>query len=127
MIAFIGDFVLTKRFKYRGRVTAKDSSYEETRYGAAWFSLQNPRFSEKTKDEPWYHILCKDGGSILSPESDIMVVEEPYDLGNDYYEEFYFGNEYKTVRNAKKEDLPLFIGQLKNKAAQDLLEKRMKE
>lgn len=89
MEAKLGQFVVTERHQHRGRIYSKHHDFKGTGEPDSWFNIQDPRIPESKKSEPWYDILCKDGGAITVPESDILEIEEPYELKN-IWEDFYF-------------------------------------
>jgi hypothetical protein len=133
MKAFLGDYVITKTHRHMGRVYKKYNAFYEThehtkdggKDTSSWFGGQKPKLSKRTLDKPWYSILCKDGGAVLVPESELAAIQEPYALGNEYYGEFHFGDQYRKVRDSKPTDLPLLIGEITNNDAKALLVKRM--
>jgi heat shock protein HspQ len=87
---YLGDYVKTKRHGHEGRINGKHCNFHETTESDSWFARQSIPIPEEAKDEPWYSILCKNGGAALIHEADLTKVE-PFELNNDYWEEFHFG------------------------------------
>lgn len=129
MKAYVGDFIQTGTHRHQGRVTMKESMYRGANGRAKkdkWFRAQSPRLPDSTLNDPWYHILCKGGGSVYVTESDIKAIVRPYDLKHPYWDEFYFGTETKKVRRAKLKDLPLMLNSLVSEDAKEELLRRLK-
>lgn len=87
MEAFLGQYVKTNTHSHRGRVFGKDHNFKDE--SDEWFEGLIPKKDPETKKEAWYHILTKDGGSVYVNESDIIEIEEPYELNN-VWESYYF-------------------------------------
>jgi len=90
MKAYLGSYVKTAPHGYEGRVTAKHDNFSRTNEDEDWLAMQNIPITEEQKNGIWYSILCRGGGSILVPENNVEIVE-PFELNNDYWEKYYFG------------------------------------
>ena len=91
MISYLGEYVRTKIHNNRGRIYKKYNYYSESQKSENWFNMQKPGYSKSVLSEPWYSILCKDGGTVLVPECEIIAKEAPYFLNN-AHEENQFGD-----------------------------------
>lgn len=89
MDIFIGDYVKTKRHNHVGRVYKKHYCFWEASEDENWFKIQ--KLPESAKSESWVSVLCKDGGSILTPVSDCQLIEK-IELNN-VWEYFHFRKE----------------------------------
>ena len=89
MEAFLGDFVITKKYRYRGRVYAKYHNAKGTNEEDWWFEQQQIPFTQEEMEGRWYSILCENGGSVLVPENDILEIEEPYELKNNWESNYF--------------------------------------
>lgn len=89
MKAKLGDYVKTKTHNHRGRVTGKALCFADTSENMNWFNGQRIPIDKEALNEPWYSILCVNGGAVLVAERDIECKEEPYDLNNLYSDEYF--------------------------------------
>jgi hypothetical protein len=92
MKAFVGQFVKTSTHNHVGRVKAKHIMFSETDENEQWFNLQRPRIHESAKNEPWYSILCHNGGAVMVPERDLNEVSDVFFDGTfeNPWNDFYF-------------------------------------
>jgi hypothetical protein len=90
MEAKIGNYIKTRSHFHNGRVYKKHHSFNDTSESLSWFNELEPKPDETTLQENWYSILCKNGGSILTHESDIVEVEKTGEILNNNWEEHYF-------------------------------------
>ena len=90
----LGSYVKTKTNNHCGRVKAKFGTFYSSTESDEWFNnlerVQKMDEEERKllKEETWYSIICKGGGSILVSESDIEIVDK-FELNN-LWEDFYF-------------------------------------
>lgn len=91
MKAYILDFVKTKTHNNVGRVYQKHALFSQTNEEDWWFDGLKPAVDPSAKNEPWYSILCNDGGSVMVPERDIAEVStKPIGKFENTWADFYF-------------------------------------
>jgi|AntAceMinimDraft_4_1070372.scaffolds.fasta_scaffold14150_5 hypothetical protein len=90
MEAKVGNYVKTGMHNYIGRVYSKHTSFGVTSENLEWFNGLFPKPAEKTLNENWYSVLCQDGGSILTHESDIVEVKKTGEDLKNNWEDYYF-------------------------------------
>lgn len=93
MKSYLGEYVRTKKHGHRGRVKAIYPLFSETGESQEWLNAQRVPVTEEELNGRWYGVLCKDGGSVLVSESDIVEKEKPYDLNNLWEDEYFDPNE----------------------------------
>jgi len=89
MKAYLGEYVITGKYNYRGRVTAIHTSFDRTGENEKWLNAQSVKVTDEERNGKWYSVLCKDGGSVLVSESDITKKEQPYPLNNLWESEYF--------------------------------------
>jgi hemimethylated DNA binding protein len=89
MKAYLGDFVRTKTYNFRGRIYRKHHNAALSQEDPGWFNGQEIPISKEEMNEPWYSILVHEGGAVMVSERDIIEIEEPYEFDN-HYVSFYF-------------------------------------
>ena len=87
MKAFLGDFVVTGKYKYRGRVV--EIHIEGCPENKMWQSGQEIPLSKDELKEVWYSILVHGGGCVTVAESDIVKKEKPYKFDNLYASNYF--------------------------------------
>jgi len=92
MKSYLGEYVVTGKYGYRGRVTGIHSSFSRTGESERWLDGQEIPVTKEEREGKWYSVLCKDGGSVLVSERDIVAKEEPYDLNNVWEDEYFEKN-----------------------------------
>jgi hypothetical protein len=85
----LGQYVRTKNHQTLGRISDKHHFFADVNQDEDWFDMQVPMLDESTKSENWYSILCKGGGAIVVPESQIEERLLPFKLEN-VWEDNYF-------------------------------------
>lgn len=81
----LGDYVQTRRFGSRGRVTKLHWSCPESE---EWQSIQTGLAPEQFTQERWASILCQPAGAVVVPFSDVEVVE-PFPFTNPYAADYF--------------------------------------
>ena len=73
----IGDFVTTKKYGHKGRITDIHGKCPESK---SWVNGQEIPLTKDELSEIWYSILCHNpsggGGSVVVPESDVIKIEQ---------------------------------------------------
>lgn len=83
----IGDFVEVSRWGYKGQIISRfenfDSIPEQDHFRngkSIWLSAQTVPVNKTDLDQPWYHIVCNDGGSVLAFESRLSLDDMPDEI-----------------------------------------------
>ncbi len=84
-----GSYVRTKTLGYTGIVFKKHHSYYATGHSNQWFACQQPPVADQLRETPWYSVLLCDSGSVLVPEADLIVLDDPVAITNPWFD-FYF-------------------------------------
>ena len=83
-----GDMVRHVRYHYRGVVVAHDS---RCMAGENWYQSNKTR---PDKEQPWYHVLVHESGSITYPaESSLALDESGEEIVHPLLEQFFNGFE----------------------------------
>jgi len=93
MKSYLGEYVRTGKHGHQGRVFNIYLVFSETGQSQEWLDAQQVPVTDEERKGRWYGILCKDGGSILVSESDIIAKEEPYPLNNIWEDEYFSEND----------------------------------
>lgn len=73
MKAYIGDYIVTSKYGYTGRVYNKHYGCPEDKN---WIKSQSIPITENELDEIWYSILVHPKGAVVVPESDITKIRK---------------------------------------------------
>ncbi len=87
--AKLGSFVRTKTYGHTGIVFGKHQNFRDTGHDDDWFACQQPPLADQLREAPWYSVLLRDSGSVLVPEDEVVVLDDPIAITNPWYD-FYF-------------------------------------
>jgi len=85
---FLGDYVETGKYGYRGRVTQIESCYNGTGKRDAWSEGQQIKVTDEELDKEWIHILVDGAGAVVCSSLEVKRIE-PFDFQNPYKDVYF--------------------------------------
>lgn len=81
----IGDYVTTKKYKNKGRITEIHGKCPESQ---SWIDGQSIPVTEEELNGIWYSILCEPSGAVTVSENDVVEVD-PFPFTNMWKDDYF--------------------------------------
>ncbi len=80
---YLGDYVVTEKYGYKGRVSRIENLYNGTGERDGWTEGQQIKVTDEELSKEWIHILCDGAGAVVCSSLEVKRIE-PFDFQNPY-------------------------------------------